>query len=92
LDLKGREMGVVLTCVADMAIDLVHDHIVSLASPDQPHDFNPRGLCCGFIRVKMPLNPGQVIQLKDHRRSIKVMIVDDIRPHRTARHPVNKFL
>jgi len=92
LDLNGRQIGVVLTCVADMAIDWVHDRIVSLASPDQPHDFKPRGLCCGFIRVKIRLDPGQIIELKDHRRSIKVMIVDDIRPHRTARHPINKFL
>jgi aminomethyltransferase len=92
LDLNGREMGVVLTCVADMAIDRVHDRIVSLASPDQPHDFNPRGLCCGFIRVKIRLDPGQIIELKDLRRSIRVTIVDDIRPHRTARHPINEFL
>ena len=92
LDPKGHELGVVLTCVADMAIDWVHDHIVSLASPDQPQDFNPRGLCCGFIRVNIPLDPGRIIELKDRRRSIQVMIVDDIRPHRTARQPINKFL
>jgi len=92
LDLNGQEIGVVLTCVADMAIDWFHDRIVSLANPDQPKDFSPRGLCCGFIRVKIRLDPGQIIQLKDHRRTIKVMIVDDIRPHRTARHPIKKFL
>jgi len=92
LDLKDREIGIVLTCVVDMAIDWFDGHILSLASPGQPHDFNPRGLCCGFIRVKIPLDPGQIIQLKDNRRSIKVMIVDDIRPHRTARHPIKKFL
>ncbi len=36
------------------------------------------------MRVKSKLYLGQEVELKDNRRKIKVVIVDDIRPHRTA--------
>ncbi len=84
LDSEDESVGKVLTCVSDMGIGIHENRIYSIASPDKPKDFNPAGLCCGFIKVKKRLIPGQVMELRDKRRKIKVMITDDIRPHRTA--------
>ena len=92
LDLEGKEIGVVSTCVSDMAIARYQDRIYSMASPDRPADFRPRGLSCGFVRVKSRLSVGQEIALKDNRRRIKVMIVDDIRPDRSARRPIREMI
>jgi hypothetical protein len=36
--------------------------------------------------------PGQIVRLKDKRRTVEVEIVDDIRPDRTARKPLSKFM
>jgi aminomethyltransferase len=91
-DRQGQEIGVVLTCVADMAVDRVHDRVVSMASPDKPENFKPRGLSCGFVRVRMKLDPGDVVELKDARRAIKVTIADDIRPYRSARRPIREMI
>ncbi len=91
-DPEGNEIGVVLTCVSDMAIGRHDGRIFSVSSPDKPEHFSPKGLCCGFIRVTTPLEIGQVVYLKDKRRKIKVMIADDIRPDRTARRPIREFL
>lgn len=88
IDKEGREIGVVLTCVADMAIGRHSGRIYSTGSPDKPHDFKPLGLSCGFVKVKSRLSAGEVVELRDRRRGIKVTIVDDIRPDRTARRPM----
>lgn len=92
LDAQGDEIGSVLTCVSDMGIGRRQGQIVSIASPDKPEDFKPRGLCCGFIKVKSSLEPGTVVTLKDQRRKLKVTIVDDVRPDRTARRPIKEML
>ncbi len=92
LDAAGNIIGRVLTCVSDMAIGRHGDRIYSISSPDKPEGFNPKGLCCGFVKVKTKLLPGQIVELKDDRRKIKVMIVDDIRPDRTARRPIKEML
>ena len=92
LDSGETEIGVVTTCVADLAIGREDDRIYSIASPDKPGDFKPRGLCCGFVRVKERLGSNQMVKLKDRRREIEVMIVDDVRPDRTARRPMREFL
>jgi aminomethyltransferase len=92
LDSGGAEIGVVLTCVADLAIGRADDRIYSIASADKPDNFKPRGLCCGFVRVKSKLASGRIVELKDKRRKVKVEIVDDIRPDRTARRPIGKFI
>jgi aminomethyltransferase len=91
-DSDGKEIGVVSTCVSDMAIGRLENRIYSIASPDKPEQFKPRGLCCGFVRVKSRPFPGQEVELKDNRRKIKVAIVDDIRPHRTARRPMSEMM
>lgn len=91
-DANGQEIGEVLTCVADMAVDRYGDRIVSIASPNKPENFRPRGLSCGFVRVKMRRSLGEIVELKDARRAIKVMIVEDIRPDRTARRPMREMM
>ncbi len=91
LDDAGREIGDVLTCVTDMAIGRVGEQIYSVASPDAPEDFTPRGLSCGFVRVARALPAGTALELKDQRRRIPVRVVDDIRPDRTARRPLSNF-
>jgi len=86
LDSEKESIGKVLTCVSDMGIGIHENLIYSIASPDKPKDFNPAGLCCGFIKVRKRLYPGQILELRDRRRKIKVMITDDIRPDRTANY------
>ena len=92
LDTTGTEIGIVLTCVTDMGIDHHQGRLFSIASPGKPQDFHPRGLCCGFIKVKAPLQPGTEVVLKDKRRKLRVAVVADIRPDRTARRPIQEML
>ena len=91
-DADDKPIGTVLTCATDMAIGRHENRIYSIGSPDKPENFQPRGLCCGFVNTSGRLVPGQTIFLKDKRRKIKVEIVDDIRPNRTARLALSKFL
>ncbi len=92
LGYDNGEIGSVLTCVTDMGIGYANDKIFSIASPDKPEGFKPRGLCCGFIRVKSLLHPGNQVKLKDNRRTIRVTIVTDIRPDRTARRAMSEMV
>ncbi len=92
VDENGNDIGTVLTCATDMGIGRVGDRIFSLASPDQPEGFKAKGLCCGFVKVSANLPAGATIYLKDSRRKLKVEIVDDIRPDRTARRPLKEML
>ena len=94
-DLRGDTIGQVLTCATDMAIGRVGEKIVSVATPvaeGRPEDFNPRGLCCGFVKVRKSLAVGEQVILTDGKRKIKVEIREDIRPHRSARHPITAML
>jgi aminomethyltransferase len=91
-DSEGNELGTVLTCVSDMGIGRHQGRIVSIASPDRPEGFNPRGLCCGFVKVNTPLESGTEVLLQDQRRKLKVTLVRDIRPDRTARRPIKEML
>jgi aminomethyltransferase len=88
----GDRVGVVLTCVADMAIGRAGDRIYSIVSPDKPAGFKAKGLSCGLVRVKRRLTPGQVVELKDNRRKIQVEIVEDVRPDRTAFRPISVMI
>jgi len=92
LDAEGNKIGLVLTCVTDMGIGRHEDRIYSITSPDKPEGFKPKGLCCGFIKVKSKLAPGEIVELKDKRRKLKVTIVEDIRPDRTARRPMKEMV
>jgi aminomethyltransferase len=92
LDSEGHEIGRVLTCVTDMGIGRHGDQIYSIASPDKPQELKFKGLCCGFVKVKSRMAPGQNIDIKDNRRKLTATIVDDIRPDRTARRPIAEML
>ena len=85
---EGNEVGTVLTCVTDVAIDRYQETIFSIASPNAPKGFQPKGLSCGFIKVNTPLAYGSIIEIKNGRRILKAEIVQDIRPDRTARKPM----
>lgn len=94
-DPQGERIGRVLTCATDMAIGRVDGRIVSLATPAEkgrPEDFNPKGLCCGFVKVNRPLAPGEEVILTDGKRQVKVEIREDIRPDRTARRPIAEMV
>ncbi|MDY6793544.1 MAG: aminomethyltransferase family protein [Thermodesulfobacteriota bacterium] len=91
-DDNDKQIGKVLTCATDMAIGRHNDRIYSIASPDKPKNFNPRGLCCGFVKTAVRLSPGQTVTINDNRRKIKVEIANDLRPNRTARLALSKFL
>ena len=92
LDDGGSPMGTVLTCATDMGIDRVDGRIVGITTPGRPDGFTPRGLCCGFLFADRHLPPGTHVWLKDRRRTVKVEIVEDIRPNRTARRPLHEML
>lgn len=92
LDEEEKPIGKVLTCVTDMGIGWHQGRIFSLASPDRPAGFVPRGLCCGFVKVTSRLMPNDVVQIQDKRRTLTVTIVNDIRPDRTARRPLKEML
>jgi aminomethyltransferase len=92
LDARNKEVGTVLTCATDMAIGRVGERIYSIASPDKPDGFKPKGLCCGFIKVNTELSVGETVQLKDNRRKLTVTIVNDVRPDRTARKPLREMM
>ena len=83
-----QDMGLVLTAVADMGIGRIDGRVAGLASPGKTEGWHPKGLVCGFIKVKRKFAPGEIVYLKDARRQLKVEICEDIRPGRTARAPL----
>lgn len=90
---KGdRNIGTVLTCVTDMGIGMEGGTIYSVVSPDIPEGLRIKGLSCGFVKVTVPLAPGEEVFLKDAKRRLAVRIVEDVRPHRTARIALKKML
>jgi aminomethyltransferase len=95
VDSNGNRIGEILTCATDMAIGRVDNRIISLATDEadgKPEDFQPRGLCCGFVRVSGQLGVGDTVYLTDGKRKIEVEIRTDIRPDRTARCPMKKMI
>ncbi len=89
---KGTDIGHVLTCTTDMGIGWHENKIVSIASPDKPEDFRPRGISCGFVMVDRALDYGTGLVLQEGKRSISVKILQDIRPDRTARKKITSFI
>lgn len=95
-DLDGKHLGRILTCATDMAVGRVDGRIFSVASSEaagRPADFSPKGLSCGFVQISENLPVGTEIILTDgKRKKIKVEIVSDVRPERTARRPMKEML
>jgi aminomethyltransferase len=92
IDGGGAEIGTVLTCASDMGIGRAEGRIFSIASQGAPENFRPRGLSCGFVKVASELAPGDVVNLRDSRRTIRATIATDIRPDRTARRPIQLMI
>ncbi len=92
LDDQSEVIGSVLTCATDMAIDRHEGKVYSVASEDRPEEMKFRGLCCGFVRTSCRLSPGQVVFLQAGKRKLKVEIIEDVRPGRTARKAIAKML
>lgn len=84
-DSDGRRIGTILTCTTDMAIGRV-DGVIRSVSQDV--DLKLKGLCCGFVLLDEDKEPGETVVLTDGKRKIRVEIRRDIRPERTARHPM----
>ena len=91
-DEKGKLLGTVLSCVTDVGIDRIDGRIVSMNQSDLPDGFRPRGLCCGFIKVRRALEIGERVFLQDARRKLSVEVVDDIRPNRSARRAMKEMV
>jgi len=89
LDEAGNEIGRILTCTTDMAIDRVDGELVSSGLIPE---LQPRGLSCGFILVGEVLPPGTKVVLTDGKRKIPVEIRSDVRPGRTARASIAAML
>lgn len=89
IDQTGKTIGKVLTCVTDMGITWYNGKIISINSQNIPEDLKIKGLSCGFIMVneKFDISNNNHISLilKEKKRTIKVKIVKNIRPDRTAR-------
>ena len=92
LDSDGKTIGHVLTCATDMAIGWHGDRILSIASPDLPDGFKAKGISCGFIKVSLNIEPGTTLELVEGKRKIKVTVLSDIRPDRTARKKISHFI
>ncbi len=88
----GEDIGTVLTCTTDMAIGRHEGGIYSISSGDKPEALKIKGLSCGFVKVNKQLAPGDVVELRDSRRKLKVRIENDVRPNRTARKPLKDML
>ncbi|MCP3898882.1 MAG: aminomethyl transferase family protein [Desulfobacteraceae bacterium] len=89
---SDKKIGHVLTCATDMGITWNDKKIVSIVSPDLPDDFKIKGIGCGFVMVDRPLETGTALTLTEGKRSIKVTIVSDVRPDRTARKKMSTFI
>jgi aminomethyltransferase len=92
VDSDGAQIGTVLTCATDVGIGRAEGRIFSVASEGAPDNFHPRGLSCGFVKVAAKMAPGDVVNLRDSRRTIRAAIAADIRPDRTARRPIQLMI
>lgn len=85
-------IGQVLTCASDMATARIEKKLVSINSSNLPNNFISRGISCGYVLIDSKIPYGSEITLQDTRRKIKVEIVSDIRPARSARLPMSQFI
>ena len=92
LNEEGETIGTILTCTTDVSLGRHEGTIVCSVAGDLPEGAKVRGLSCGFVRLNVPVAPGESVVLTDGKRKIPVEIVEDIRPGRTARRPMQKML
>ncbi len=95
IDSDGNPIGEILTCATDMAIGRIDGRIISIATPEsdgKPKGFQPKGLCCGFVRVSGKYSVGDRLYLTDGKRKLEIEIREDVRPDRTARRPIKEMV
>ncbi|MCP3901399.1 MAG: aminomethyl transferase family protein, partial [Desulfobacteraceae bacterium] len=92
LDKQQNKIGSILTCATDIGIGWHNNKIYSIASPDLPEHVKLKGLSCGFIMVNKKLKNGTRLELIEGKRNIKVTVMADIRPARTARIAIKNFI
>ena len=91
--MEGSDLsGHVLTCATDMGIVWLDGKIISINSPGIPENVKVKGISCGFVMVSENLAPGTQLTLTEGKRAIKVTVVSDIRPDRTARKKIDNFI
>jgi aminomethyltransferase len=94
VDENDNVIGSVLTCATDVGAGWADGKIYSLTSPPdsgKPAGLSPKGIRCGFINVNQKLNTGDKVFLKAKKRKLDAIIVEDIRPHRTARKKITSM-
>ncbi|MGL1891696.1 MAG: hypothetical protein OCD02_08715 [Spirochaetaceae bacterium] len=88
---QSDSIGEVLTCISEVSLTRIQDTVLSVNSPDLPHDYKIKGLVAGFIKVNRPLDYNTIIFITDGKRELKVEVVESIRPHRTARKSIKNI-
>ena len=91
LDENQNKIGTILTCATDIGIEWHENKIVSIVSPDLPENIKIKGLSCGFVKVNRKLENNTRLTLQEGKRKIKVTIMSDVRPDRTARKAIKNF-
>ncbi|MFH1154653.1 MAG: aminomethyltransferase family protein [Pseudomonadota bacterium] len=92
IDNAGTVIGRVLSCATDMGITWHENKIVSIATPGLPENLVIKGLSCGYVKVDKSLEAGAPLILQEKKRQLPVIIVNDIRPDRTARKKLSDFI
>ncbi len=89
--LDNSVIGSVLSCVTEVSLTRVDSEILSIKSKTLPENSKVKGLVAGFIKVNRPLNYKDIVLLSDGKRELKVEIVENIRPDRTARKAIKNI-
>ena len=91
VQLDNKNIGEVLSCVSEVALTRIDGEIISIASDSVPRDHKVKGLVAGFFKVNKELSYGQIVNLSDGKRTLKVEVVQNIRPNRTARKAIKNM-
>lgn len=86
-----KKIGEVLSCITEVSITRYKNKIYSISSPNLPADHLVKGLVAGFIKVDVELDIGCPLSISDQKRSLKVEVVDNIRPNRTAKKSIEEI-
>lgn len=89
--INNEVIGSVLSCVTEVSIIRVDSEILSISSKQFPVGTKVKGLVAGFLKVNRKLDIKNIVILSDSKRELKVEIVDNIRPDRTARKAIKNI-
>lgn len=88
---SDKKIGEVLSCITEVSITRYKDKIYSISSSNLPIDHLVKGLVAGFIKVDVELDIGCELLISDEKRSLKVEVVDNIRPNRTVKKSIENI-